>query len=156
VAWEVVFTDWSFSTLSRLGCALAPGIWPIAWLAMALRSAGWPDTAFRKSALVVLTVASPTTLFSETTVPPAALMAAWAASAEAPFAYRTTYSAGELDELVAAGDELGACCAGPACAGTLSAPAINATVAPSRSLRMGTLPVLPPGPFRARPHAAGA
>jgi hypothetical protein len=106
---------------------------------MALRSARWPDTASRKSALVVLTVASPTTLFSETMVPPAAVMAAWAASAEAPFAYRTTYSAGELDELVAAGDELGACRAGPAYAGTASAPAINATVAPSKSLRMGTL-----------------
>ena len=86
VALAAAFTDRSFSTLSRLACPLPPGSWPIAWLAMALTSARWRKTAFRKLRLLVLTVASPTVRFSRTSVPPAALMAAWAASAEAPLA----------------------------------------------------------------------
>ncbi len=48
--------------------------------------------AAAKPAFVVWTVATPTSVFSLTIVPPAAVMAARAAASDAPSAYRTTNS----------------------------------------------------------------
>jgi hypothetical protein len=50
-----------------------------------------PVTAATKRAFDERTVATPTFVFSCTIVPPAAVMAAWAAVLDAPISYRTTY-----------------------------------------------------------------
>ena len=76
---------------SSLGAAPL-GTLPMGRLRAAPTRAGWRPTAATKPALLDLTVATPTRAFSFTTVPPAALMAALAAAAEAPSAYATTYS----------------------------------------------------------------
>ena len=47
-----------------------------------IAGAAWAAAA--KSALVVCTVATPTSAFSLTMVPPAAAMAAWASAVDAP------------------------------------------------------------------------
>ena len=62
------------------------GILPMGRLRAAPTRADWRPTAAMKAGLLDLTVATPTWAFSFTTVPPAALMAALAAAAEAPSA----------------------------------------------------------------------
>jgi hypothetical protein len=69
---------------------------------------------------VVLTVATPTSVFTFSMVPPAALITRCAEAADAPALYRTTYSlraVGRFDDAVA----VGAASAGTTNAATMSA-----------------------------------
>src|SRR5918993_4529614 len=93
-----------------------------------------PATAVMKLALLLRTVARPSLAFSRTTCPPAALMVALAAVAEARLVYSTTYSVAPVTCWVAAllaGDWLLA----PALNGTASVSPTIATSPPIRSFR---------------------
>src|SRR4051794_40018469 len=76
---------WRFLTASA-------GARPMASLAAAPSIAALLATVVANAPLSVRTVASPMAVFSSTILPPAALIAAWAASWLAPLSYRTTYS----------------------------------------------------------------
>ncbi len=78
------------TAISRAGFGSACGAaQPMTRLRAAPARVGCVATASSKRALLVRTVASPTQRFSSTIAPPAALMAARAAAAGTPFAYRT-------------------------------------------------------------------
>ncbi|GLW24655.1 hypothetical protein Mame01_46980 [Microbispora amethystogenes] len=68
---------------------------------------------------MLLTVATPTWVFTFTTLPPAASIAFWASAADVPSLYNTTYSVWVADPAAA----------GAACAGTARVAATIAAVA---------------------------
>src|SRR5918993_5050458 len=118
------------SALGRFRC----GACPITRFRAAPATPALPATAVMKLALLLRTVATPILVFSRTTCPPAALMVALAAVAEARLLYRTTYSVAPVACWVAAllaGDRLVA----PALNGTASVSPTIATSGPIRSFR---------------------
>src|SRR5829696_6068658 len=121
------------STLGRFRC----GACPITRFRAAPATPALPATAVMKLALLLRTVARPSLVFSRTTCPPAALMVALAALAEARLVYSTTYSVLPVAcwaAVLLAGDWLLA----PALNGTASVSPTIATSAPIRSFRMAS------------------
>ena len=79
--WKLPRSD---STSRHDGFVDAPGTCPMAWLRAAPSSAASPSAFLAKLGSFDCTVATPTSVFSVTIVPPASRIAWWAAAALAP------------------------------------------------------------------------